>query len=149
MHLVDARYGALGVPRRAGRGLDRFVYRGIDDETRAIGPLPTDTGAGLFRETRSHQELSKHPASVGFPAHHPPMHTFLGVPVRIRDQVYGNLYLTEKVRRREFTEDDEVLVLALPAPRDRDRQRPAVPGRALAPAVDRGHPGHQHQPACR
>lgn len=118
MHLVDARYGALGVLASdvPGAGLDRFVYRGIDDETRArIGALPDGHGVLglLFEKPVRIKELSKHPASVGFPAHHPPMHTFLGVPVRIRDQVYGNLYLTEKSDGREFTEDDEVLVLAL------------------------------------
>ena len=118
MHLVDARYGALGVLASdvRGVGLDRFVYRGIDDETRArIGALPDGHGVlgVLFEKPVRIKELSSHPASVGFPAHHPPMHTFLGVPIRIRDQVYGNLYLTEKSGGREFTEDDEVLVLAL------------------------------------
>ncbi len=117
MHLVDARYGALGV-LAAGRteGLERFVYRGIDEATRdLIGPLPDGHGVlGLLLEKPVRiNDLSKHPASAGFPAHHPPMRTFLGVPVRIRDKVYGNLYLTEKAGGREFTEDDEVLVLAL------------------------------------
>ena len=117
MHLVDARYGALGV-RAADRtvGLERFVYRGIDDATRdLIGALPKGHGVLglLFEKPIRISDLSKHPASAGFPAHHPPMRTFLGVPVRIRDQVYGNLYLTEKSGGREFTEDDEILVLAL------------------------------------
>ncbi len=100
------------------RTLERFVYRGIDDATRdLIGPLPSGHGVlGLLFETPEPvriEDLSQHPASVGFPAHHPPMRTFLGVPIRIRDQVFGNLYLTEKSGGRSFTGDDEVLVLAL------------------------------------
>jgi two-component system, NarL family, sensor histidine kinase DevS len=119
MQLVDARYGALGV--RAGepaRTLERFVNRGIDDATRElIGPLPSGHGVlGLLFETPKPvriENLSQHPVSVGFPPHHPPMRTFLGVPIRIRDHVFGNLYLTEKSGGRGFTVDDEVLVLAL------------------------------------
>ncbi len=95
-------------------------------------------------------DLSQHPASVGFPPHHPPMRTFLGVPIRIRDQVFGNLYLTEKSGGRRFTADDEVLVLALARRRgDRDRERAVVPGRPLPADLDRGHPRHQHEPAGR
>ncbi|WP_336162310.1 GAF domain-containing protein, partial [Amycolatopsis sp. VC5-11] len=60
-------------------------------------------------------EISAHPASVGFPANHPPMHSFLGVPVRVREEVFGNLYLTEKKDGAEFTDDDEVIVQALAA----------------------------------
>ncbi|MBI3217527.1 MAG: GAF domain-containing protein [Mycobacterium sp.] len=119
MRLVDARYGALGVraPEPA-RTLERFVHEGIDDATRdQIGPLPEGHGVlGLLFETPKPvriDDLSRHPASVGFPAHHPPMRTFLGVPIRIRDQVYGNLYLTEKAGGAGFSSDDEVLVLAL------------------------------------
>jgi len=119
MQLVDARYGALGV--RAGepaRTLERFVHRGIDDATRdLIGPLPAGHGVlGLLFETPKPvriDNLSEHPASVGFPPHHPPMRTFLGVQIRIRDQVFGNLYLTEKAGGHGFTADDEVLMLAL------------------------------------
>lgn len=119
MQLVDARYGAIGVrAAEPGEGLERFIYRGIDDATRAlIGPLPAGHGVlGLLFETPKPvriEDLSHHPASIGFPAHHPPMRTFLGVPIRLRDQVYGNLYLTEKSEGRQFTADDEVLVLAL------------------------------------
>ncbi len=117
MHLVDARYGALGVYAvDPTAGLERFVHRGIDDATRdRIGALPTGHGVlGLLLEKPVRiKNLSEHPASAGFPAHHPPMHSFLGVPIRIRDHVYGNLYLTEKSDGREFTEDDEILVLAL------------------------------------
>lgn len=116
MQLVDARYGALGVVGR--ESLERFVYEGIDDATRElIGPLPSGRGVLrlLFDKTKPVriEDLSQHPASVGFPANHPLMRTFLGVPVRIRDQVFGNLYLTEKANGETFSADDEVLVLAL------------------------------------
>lgn len=119
MKLVDARYGALGVraPEPA-RTLERFLYEGIDDAARQrIGPLPQGHGVlGLLFETTKPvriEDLSRHPASVGFPPHHPPMRTFLGVPVRTRDVVFGNLYLTEKAGGRAFTADDEVLMLVL------------------------------------
>ena len=119
MQLVDARFGALGVrAEEPARTLERFINRGIDDATRAlIGPLPSGHGVlGFLFETPKPvriDNLSQHPVSVGFPPHHPPMRTFLGVPIRIRDQVFGNLYLTEKSGGRGFTADDEVLVLAL------------------------------------
>ncbi|WP_083736555.1 sensor histidine kinase [Mycobacterium sp. MS1601] len=120
MRLVDAKYGALGViaTEPGPRTLERFVYDGIDDVTRdLIGPLPA--GHGVLGLLFQHPEpvrienLSQHPVSVGFPPNHPPMHTFLGVPIRIRDQVFGNLYLTEKASGEVFSADDEVLVLAL------------------------------------
>ena len=117
--LVDARYGALGV-LGPDVGLERFVYVGIDEQTRArMGHLPRGHGVlGLLitdpRPLRL-ADLSRHPASVGFPPNHPPMRTFLGAPVRVRDRVYGNLYLTEKVGGGEFTADDEVVVQALAA----------------------------------
>ncbi|WP_040815888.1 GAF domain-containing sensor histidine kinase [Nocardia concava] len=116
--LVDARYGALGV--RGEDGLEQFIYEGIDEETRArIGDLPEGRGVlGLLisqpKPIRM-ENLADHPASVGFPEHHPPMRTFLGVPVRIRDEIFGNLYLTEKSGGQLFTEDDEVIVQALAA----------------------------------
>lgn len=120
MRLVDARYGALGVTATepGPRTLERFVYEGIDDVTRdLIGPLPAGHGVlGLLFDTPEPvriENLSQHPVSVGFPANHPPMRTFLGVPIRIRDQVFGNLYLTEKLGGATFSADDEVLVLAL------------------------------------
>ncbi len=121
MHLVGARYGALGVADTGSHHrLERFLYEGIDDATRGlIGPLPSGMGVlGLMFSTTKPvriDDLSQHPASVGFPANHPPMHSFLGVPIRTRDQVFGNLYLTEKVDGQLFTEDDEVLVQALAA----------------------------------
>lgn len=120
MRLVDARYGALGViaTEPGPRTLERFVHEGIDDVTRnLIGPLPAGHGVlGLLFQTPEPvriANLSEHPVSVGFPANHPPMRTFLGVPIRIRDQIFGNLYLTEKLDGAEFSADDEVLVLAL------------------------------------
>ncbi|WP_028476917.1 GAF domain-containing sensor histidine kinase [Nocardia sp. CNY236] len=117
--LVDARYGALGV-RGHDRQLTRFVYEGVDDATRhLIGDLPQGHGVLglLFSQPKPIRldNLADHPNSVGFPPHHPPMRTFLGVPVRIRDEVFGNLYLTEKVNGLPFTEDDEVIVRALAA----------------------------------
>ena len=93
--LVDARYGALGV-RGPGPELVEFVTEGIDETTRElIGPPPGGRGVlGLLMDEPKPirlDDILRHPASVGFPANHPPMHTFLGVPVRIRDEVYGNL----------------------------------------------------------
>ncbi|MFF5986517.1 sensor histidine kinase [Prauserella flavalba] len=118
--LVDARYGALGVLNPNGTGLAEFIYEGIDERTRnRIGDLPAGHGLlGLLIEQPKPVRLdvlANHPSSVGFPEHHPPMRTFLGVPVRVRDQVFGNLYLTEKAGGQGFTEDDEVVVRALAA----------------------------------
>ncbi|MBF6301931.1 GAF domain-containing protein [Nocardia amamiensis] len=117
--LVDARYGALGI-RGHDQQLTQFVYEGIDQPTRKrIGDLPQGHGVLglLFSQPKPIRldNLADHPSSVGFPAHHPPMRTFLGVPVRIRDEVFGNLYLTEKANGQPFTEDDEVIVRALAA----------------------------------
>ncbi|MFI6865552.1 GAF domain-containing protein [Nocardia sp. NPDC050406] len=120
--LVDARYGALGV-RDTGSGtgrLSEFVHEGIDARTRElIGDLPTGRGVlGLLIEQPEPirlTDLSRHSASVGFPACHPPMRTFLGVPVKVRDEVFGNLYLTEKADGQEFTAGDEAIVQALAA----------------------------------
>lgn len=120
--LTGARYGALGVLGEH-EGLREFVHHGLDDATRArIGHLPT--GRGVLghviddpRPLRLH-ELSAHPRSVGFPRHHPPMRTFLGVPVRAHGEVYGNLYLTDKECDGEvtdFTAADESVVVALAA----------------------------------
>jgi two-component system, NarL family, sensor histidine kinase DevS len=119
--LVDAQYGALGV---LGSGLDRrlqeFITFGLTAEERdAIGDLPR--GKGVLGHIIDHPEplmlndLHSHPESYGFPPNHPPMNTFLGVPIRIRDKVFGNLYLTEKRGGAEFTTDDEEIVLALAA----------------------------------
>ncbi|KOS53191.1 GAF domain-containing sensor histidine kinase [Rhodococcus rhodochrous] len=120
IELVDCRYGALGVLNRRGDGLQNFVYDGIDEDTRAlIGDLPTGHGLlGLLIEQPKPirlDNLAQHVASSGFPEHHPPMRTFLGVPVRVHGEVFGNLYLTEKANGQSFTEDDEVIVQALAA----------------------------------
>lgn len=117
--LLDARYAALGV-RGDGDELDRFIYEGIDEATRElIGPLPQGRGVlGLLITEPTPirlDDIREHPASVGFPPNHPPMRGFLGVPVRIRQEVFGNLYLTEKTSGQPFTEDDEVLAQALAA----------------------------------
>ena len=119
MRLVGARYGALGV-RGDDHELAEFIYEGIDAATKElIGPLPEGRGVlGVLIDDPKPIRLDNildHPASVGFPPNHPPMHTFLGVPVRIRDEVYGNLYLSEKVDGEPFSEDDEVLAEALAA----------------------------------
>jgi signal transduction histidine kinase len=116
IELVDARYGALGVLGPNGE-LTEFVHEGIDEETRErIGPLPTGGGVlGVVIEGDRPlrlDDLAEHPASAGFPAHHPPMRTFLGAPIRARGVVFGRLYLTEK-RDGGFTEDDEVVLQAL------------------------------------
>ncbi|KAA9149824.1 GAF domain-containing sensor histidine kinase [Amycolatopsis acidicola] len=118
--LVDCSYGALGVLGPDGTGLAEFVYEGIDEETRReIGDLPAGHGLlGLFIEQPKPlrlADLSQHPASAGFPAGHPPMKSFLGVPILVRDKVFGNLYLTEKTGGQPFTEDDQVVVQALAA----------------------------------
>jgi signal transduction histidine kinase len=117
--LVDAQYGALGVLGPAG-GISRFIYVGIDEQTRAgMGHPPQ--GKGLLGELIVNPrplrvaELGDHPASVGFPPNHPPMRSFLGVPVRMGESVYGNLYLTEKQGGGGFTADDEVVLEALAA----------------------------------
>ncbi|WP_067833963.1 GAF domain-containing sensor histidine kinase [Nocardia lijiangensis] len=122
IELVDARYGALGVREadKSSKQLAEFVYEGIDDRTRVmIGDLPRGHGVLglLFEQPKPIRlaDMSAHPSSVGFPPNHPPMKTFLGVPVQVRDEIFGNLYLTEKSGGQEFTEDDEVVVQALAA----------------------------------
>jgi len=116
--LTGARYAALGVIDRAGTGLERFVTTGLDESTRTqIGDLPHGRGIlGVLisdaRPLRLH-ELSQDPRSVGFPPNHPPMNTFLGVPILLRGVAYGNLYLTEKEGGEDFTAEDEELVTLL------------------------------------
>lgn len=119
IELVDAQYGAVGV-RGHDHELIEFIYEGIDEEMRErIGHLPEGRGVlGVLIDDPKPIRLDKishHASSVGFPPNHPPMQTFLGVPVRIRDEVFGNLYLTEKAGGQPFSEDDEVLVQALAA----------------------------------
>jgi signal transduction histidine kinase len=118
--LVDCRYGALGVLNADGVGLAEFLYEGIGEKARSeIGNLPQGHGLlGLLIEQPKPvrlSDLAQHPASTGFPAHHPPMSSFLGVPILVRSRVFGNLYLTEKAGGQPFTEDDEVVVQALAA----------------------------------
>jgi signal transduction histidine kinase len=117
--LVDARYGALGVVGVDNR-LAEFVTVGLDeDQIAKIHHWPE--GRGLLGELITHPvplrlpDMSAHPQSYGFPAGHPPMTTFLGVPVRIRDEIYGNLYLTEKADGADFDDDDEAVLVALAA----------------------------------
>jgi len=120
--LVDAQYGALGVigPGDAGleRGLVEFITVGADEETvRRIGPYPQGRGVlGLLvsdAEPLRLRNLQEHPSAWGFPANHPQMRSFLGVPIRIHDTVFGNLYLTEKRGADEFSKEDEDLAVAL------------------------------------
>jgi len=117
--LVDARYGALGVIGEGGR-LVEFVPVGIDEAGIArIHHWPE--GRGLLGELITDPrplrlpDMSAHPQSFGFPEGHPPMKTFLGAPVRIRDEVFGNLYLTEKADGAEFDDEDEAVLVALGA----------------------------------
>jgi two-component system, NarL family, sensor histidine kinase DevS len=119
--LADAQYSALGVLDAQGtERLNAFITVGLDDEQRkVIGDLPHGRGVlgVLIREPQALRlsDLAAHPASYGFPAGHPPMRTFLGVPILVRGEAYGNLYLTEKRGGGEFTESDEQIVLALAA----------------------------------
>src|ERR671934_1342275 len=118
--LTGARYAALGVIDRTGTALERFITTGIDDATRAeIGDLPRGRGIlGVLiseaKPLRLHA-LQEDPRSVGFPPGHPPMRSFLGVPILLRGVAYGNLYLTEKEGEEDFSEDDEELVTLLAA----------------------------------
>ncbi|MDP9888356.1 GAF domain-containing sensor histidine kinase [Pseudarthrobacter enclensis] len=115
--LVGARYGALGVIGD-DQQLSHFITVGIDEDgTRVIGDLPTghDVLDQLIQEPRplTLHDLGEHAVSVGFPTNRPPMKTSLGVPVRVRDEVFGNLYLTEKIDGQDFTAEDEDLAVAL------------------------------------
>jgi signal transduction histidine kinase len=114
--LAHAKYGALGVIGPDG-GLEQFITVGIDDETvKLIGPLPQGKGllGALINDPRPIRlrHMSDEPRSTGFPPNHPPMQSFLGVPIHVRDEVYGNLYLADS-DRGEFGADDEELVVAL------------------------------------
>lgn len=121
VQLTDAQYGALGVLDQDDPSqLSNFVHTGIDAATaKAIGPLPRGRGilGVLIHDPRPLRltNLADHPASFGFPPNHPPMHTFLGVPISIRGQAYGNLYLTEKRSGGAFTDLDEQVIVALAA----------------------------------
>jgi signal transduction histidine kinase len=118
--LTGARYVALGVIDQTGTNLERFLTTGIDAETHAaIGDLPRGRGilGVLIREAKPMRldNLGDDPRSVGFPANHPPMHSFLGVPILLRGVAYGNLYLTEKEGGGSFTDEDEELTQLLAA----------------------------------
>ncbi|MFI9723328.1 GAF domain-containing protein [Streptomyces sp. NPDC052396] len=116
--LVDAEYAALGVIGPDGRTLVQFLTVGLaDDEIKAIGPYPT--GKGILGELIRHpqplrlRDLAEHSSSAGFPANHPPMQSFLGVPVRVREEVFGNLYLTDKRGGEDFDAEDEAVLATL------------------------------------
>jgi signal transduction histidine kinase len=116
--ITGARYAALGVIDRSGSQLERFLTVGIDSEAQAaIGDLPRGRGilGVLIRDAKPLRlhDLGEDPRSVGFPANHPPMRSFLGVPVLLRGVAYGNLYLTEKAGGEDFTDEDEELVTLL------------------------------------
>jgi signal transduction histidine kinase len=118
--LTGARYAALGVIDKAGQSLERFLTTGVDAATHeAIGELPRGRGilGVLIREARTLRlhDLTEDPRSVGFPRNHPPMRTFLGVPIVLRGVAYGNLYLTEKAGGGDFTEEDADLTQLLAA----------------------------------
>jgi signal transduction histidine kinase len=116
--MTGARYGALGVLNGDRTALAEFLTVGLEeDEEKRIGARPTGRGVlGLLivdpRPLRL-PDIGSHPDSYGFPPNHPPMTSFLGVPIKVRGDVYGNLYLTEKIGWSEFTKDDEALVSAL------------------------------------
>ncbi len=116
--LVDARYGALGVLDESGARLEEFITVGLDDgQVEAIGAFPEGHGVlGLLIAEPTPlrlPDLTEHPGSYGFPPNHPPMRSFLGVPILVRDEVFGNLYLTDKTTAEVFTDVDEELVVAL------------------------------------
>ena len=118
--LTGARYAALGVIDQRGTGLENFVTTGLDDETiRRIDDLPRGRGilGVLIKDAKPLRlaELGADPRSAGFPPNHPPMKSFLGVPILLRGVAYGNLYLTEKAGEEKFTEQDEELVQLLAA----------------------------------
>jgi signal transduction histidine kinase len=119
VNLVDARYGAMGVIGEGGR-LDEFIPVGLSEEEIArIHHWPEGRGllGALITDPKPMRiaNLGKHALSSGFPEGHPPMRSFLGVPIRVRDEVYGNLYLTEKKGRADFDEEDESILVALAA----------------------------------
>jgi signal transduction histidine kinase len=116
--LTDAKYGALGVIDEKGERLENLITVGLTGtEIAAIGPLPRNHGllGRLIKEPRPVRlaDLTLEQESYGFPAHHPPMRRFLGVPIQVRDEVFGNLYLAEKADGTEFDDEDEVVVATL------------------------------------
>jgi two-component system, NarL family, sensor histidine kinase DevS len=118
--LTGASYAALGILNADKSGLERFLHSGIDEQTRReIGPLPRGRGVlgELIRNPRPLRlaKVNAHARSYGFPPNHPEMKTFLGTPVLVRGEAWGNLYLTEKEGGAEFDEIDEQLVIVLAA----------------------------------
>ncbi len=118
--LTGARYAALGVIDRSGKGLERFLTVGVDAETRAaIGDTPRGRGIlGVLIHDATPlrlRDIAEDPRSVGFPPNHPPMRSFLGVPILLRGVAYGNLYLTEKGSGENFDAEDEDVVTLLAA----------------------------------
>ncbi|HET7455562.1 MAG TPA: GAF domain-containing sensor histidine kinase [Solirubrobacterales bacterium] len=116
--LTGARYAALGVLDPERRELERFINVGIDEETRReIGNLPRGRGVlgELIREPQPlrMRDVERHPHAYGFPPGHPPMHCFLGVPITVRGETYGNLYMTEKQGADEFDDSDEEAAVTL------------------------------------
>ena len=116
--ITGARYGAIGVLNSERTALAEFITVGLEPEEEAeIGKRPKGLGVlGVLisdPQTLRISDVNVHPDRSGFPPNHPPMTCFLGVPVRVKDEVYGNLYLTDKVGWTEFTHDDAILVDAL------------------------------------
>lgn len=116
--ITEAEYAALGVLNPERTELERFIYLGIDDETkREIGSLPRGRGVlgELIREPVPLRlgDVNEHPHAYGFPAGHPPMHSFVGVPIAVRGEIFGNLYVTEKRGGEEFDADDEAAAVTL------------------------------------
>ena len=161
--LTGARYGALGVLGEHG-GLQEFVHQGMDAASvAATGHLPSGRGVLGHIITSPHplrlHDIADHPSSVGFPAHHPPMHSFLGVPVRARGVVFGNLYLTDKRDPDglliDFTPRDEQVAVALAAAagvavgharsyrRTRDHEKWLEAAASCSSALTSGLPRHQ------
>ena len=156
--LVGARYAALGVLDSSRTYLAEFITVGLDEDQRAlIGALPKGHGilGVLIADPRPIRlpDLGEHPDSFGFPPHHPPMRSFLGVPLYIRDEVFGNLYLTDKADDDGFSDIDEELALGLAAAaalaidnaRLHERSRRAFPPRR--PGADRPGPSRHRHPA--
>jgi len=112
--LVDARYGALSVLNESRTGLEEFVTVGLsEEEERQIGSWPTGRGVLHLPTPLRVKDLAAHPAAGGFPPHHPKMTSFLGVPVCVRGEIYGNLYVTDKQSADEFSEEDEAMAAGL------------------------------------
>ncbi|XCM83846.1 GAF domain-containing SpoIIE family protein phosphatase [Kitasatospora sp. HUAS MG31] len=120
MELVNARYGALGVLTEHGESLSEFIPVGLTERERAdLSGVEFPRGGGLLGYLIRHpeplrvEEIARHPKSVGFPPGHPPMHSLFGVAIRVRDQIYGNLYLSDRRDGQPFDAHDETVLVAL------------------------------------